>query len=151
MKLASPAFKDNESIPVEYTCDGANINPPFEFIDVPENTKSLVLIMDDHDVPKDLIPSGTFDHWVVFNIPAQTTGVAENEKLNGVYGANSAGKSEYAGPCPPDREHRYIFQLFALDSMFDLESGATKQEVLEVIQGHVLAEAKFIGRFNRKA
>ncbi len=151
MKLRSPAFYDNGTIPTQYTCDGSNINPALEFVDVPESAKSLVLIMDDPDVPKDLRPSGVFDHWVVFNIPPETTGVGANQTLNAVYGANGTGEAKYTGPCPPDKEHRYIFQLFALDTTLNLSQAATKDEVLKAMEGHIISQAKLTGRFNREA
>ena len=150
MQLTSPAFANNNTIPKEYTCDGQNISPPLSFENVPSNTRSLVLIMDDHDVPKNLVPSGIFDHWVVFNIPSRTKGAAANEILTGIYGSNSSGKPEYTGPCPPDKEHRYIFTLYALDSILSLQQGASKDEVLKALNGHIIAEAILIGRFNRE-
>ena len=129
MNIISPAFSEGEEIPKIYTCDGNNINPPLEFSEVPENAKSLVLIMDDPDVPRNLKPDGIFDHWVVFNIPPEITKIDENSKPLGIVGKNSAGQSEYTGPCPPDRKHRYFFKLYALDSLLELDERATKKEV----------------------
>jgi Raf kinase inhibitor-like YbhB/YbcL family protein len=151
VKITSTSFTDGGRIPVECTCDGAGINPQLSFENVPEGAQSLVLIVHDPDVPKNLVPSGIFDHWVVFNIPPGTTGVDASSTLSGVYGSNSAGKPAYTGPCPPDREHRYIFDLYALDQMLDLKQGATKGDVLGAMQGHILMRAEMIGRFNRAA
>ncbi|MDE1875124.1 MAG: YbhB/YbcL family Raf kinase inhibitor-like protein [Patescibacteria group bacterium] len=149
MKLSSPAFAAGGSIPSVYTCDGANSHPPLVFDGVPAEAKSLVLIMDDPDVPKDLVPSGVYDHWVVFNIPPKTTGVAEGSESPGTLGANGAGQPAYTGPCPPDREHRYFFRLYALDTQLALKKGATKDEVLAAIDGHVISKAELMAKYAR--
>lgn len=109
MNLSSPAFEHNSSIPPKYTCDGANINPPLVISNVPEQTQSLVLLMDDPDVPQQLREDGMWDHWVVFNIPPSTTIISENQEPPGVLGKGTGGKLGYHGPCPPDRQHRYFF------------------------------------------
>jgi Raf kinase inhibitor-like YbhB/YbcL family protein len=149
MKLTSSAFQNNGLIPSVFTCDGSNYNPPLSFSDIPAEAVSLTLIMDDPDVPKDLLPSGVFDHWAVFNIPPATTGAAENSPLAGIVGNNGAGKAKYTGPCPPDREHRYFFRLYALDTLLDLPTGATKAQILAAMQGHIIGQAELIGRYNR--
>lgn len=151
MKISSPAFADNQSIPLKYSCEGQSINPPLEFSGVPEAAKSLALIMDDPDVPKNLLPSGLFVHWVVFNMPASTAGIAENSIPPGVQGNNGAGKAAYTGPCPPDRQHRYFFKLYALDGMLDLPSGASKEDVEKAMQGHIIEQSELIGLYNKKA
>jgi Raf kinase inhibitor-like YbhB/YbcL family protein len=151
MKLTSPAFAENGAIPPTHTCDGSNQSPPLIFTGIPPEAKSLVLIMDDSDVPKDLLPSGVFDHWIVFNIPPDTAGVGANETLRGIHGANSAGQAKYTGPCPPDREHRYFFRLYALDAELELPKGASKAEVLKAMVGHILTNAQLMGRYNRPA
>jgi len=150
MKLSSQAFGPGESIPSQYTCDGANTHPPLSFEAVPPEAKSLALIMDDPDVPKDLMPEGVFDHWVVFNIPPKTAGVAEGSEIQGTYGSNSSGQQAYAGPCPPDREHRYFFRLYALDTQLALKKGASKHDVLSAIEGHIIGQAELMGRYERK-
>ncbi|OHB19612.1 MAG: kinase inhibitor, partial [Parcubacteria group bacterium RIFCSPHIGHO2_01_FULL_56_18] len=119
---------------------------------VPEGTKSLALIMDDPDVPKVLRADGVFDHWVLFNIPADTREIPEGGSI-GVAGANSAGKNAYAGPCPPPQyepsEHRYVFKLYALDSELPLQAGATKEEVEKAMEGHILGQTQLVGRYKR--
>src|SRR3989304_9638033 len=118
MKIQSPSFENNQSIPSKFTCDGENINPPLEFLDIPENTKSLVLIMDDPDAPM-----GLWVHWTVWNIDPATSGIPENQKFEGAMeGMTSSGKTGYGGPCPPDKEHRYFFKLYALDTTLSLDS-----------------------------
>lgn len=149
MKLTSPAFQNAGLIPAVFTCDGSNYNPPLGFSDIPAKTVSLVLIMDDPDVPRSLLPSGVFDHWAVFNIPPTTAGVAENSPLAGTTGNNGAGKAQYTGPCPPDREHRYFFRLYALDTLLDLPTGANKVQILAAMQGHIIGQAELIGRYDR--
>ena len=149
MKITSDAFAANQSIPSVYTCDGSNISPVLEFTDVPSEAKSLVMLMDDPDVPKHLKPDGVFDHWVMYDIDPGTTVVPE-DKFAGILGNNGAGKLGYTGPCPPDREHRYFFKLYALDVKLGLPEGKTKSEILHLIEGHVIAEAELIGRYDRK-
>ena len=106
MKLTSTAFEHQGKIPSKYTCDGANISPPLRLSDVPAQAKSLVLIMDDPDVPKRLRKDGMWDHWVVFNIPASLTEIKEGEEPEGTHGIGTSNNLDYYGPCPPDREHR---------------------------------------------
>lgn len=154
MQLTSPAFKHNDSIPTKYTCDGErSANPPLSIIGVPEGARSLALIMDDHDVPKELIPQGVFDRWVLFNISPETKEISQG-KSPGILGQNSAGSNFYTGPCPPPQyepsEHRYIFKLYALDILLEKEGGVTKGEILSAMQGHILEEAELIGRYKRK-
>ena len=145
MKISSSAFQNNSYIPSLYTCDGSDINPPLAFNDVPAETKSLVLIMDDPDAPM-----GVWDHWIVFNIPPVVKEIKEGNESMGVKGMTSFKKINYGGPCPPDREHRYFFKLYALDAILDLSEGSTKKEVEAAMQGHILAEAELIGKYNRK-
>ena len=152
LALTSSAFEPQGTIPSRYTCDGENVNPPIEIQGVPENAASLTLIMDDPDIPtfvKEKYNSEVYDHWVVFNLPADTTELAEATTPPGVQGANSEGTSIYIGSCPPDREHRYFFKLYALDTMLDLPEGSTKQDVEAAMEGHILAEAELIGRYER--
>ncbi len=150
MKLTSRAFHEGGIIPSLYTCEGKNINPPLEISSVPENAKSLVLIMDDPDVPKTLRPSGMYDHWVVIDMPPNIKKIEEQAKPPGIEGKNTGGKNGYTGPCPPDREHRYFFKLYALDKMLHLAPGCTKAEVEKAMQGHILAECKLMGRYEKR-
>lgn len=149
MKLTSSAFKEGGIIPSLYTCEGKNINPPLEIRAVPPSAKSLVLLMDDPDVPKTVRPDGMFDHWVIYNIPPDTYEIAKGSTPPGIQGRNTYGKNEYFGPCPPDREHRYFFKLYALDKMLDLQPGASKKQVERAIQGHVLAHFQLMGRYEK--
>lgn len=150
MKISSSSFDHEGSIPSKYTCDGENINPPLEIREVPEGAQSLVLLMDDPDVPRSIRPDGMWDHWTVFNIPALTAIIEENSVPAGVVGLNSSGANKYGGPCPPDREHRYFFKLYALDTMLGLAADSSKTDVEKAMEGHILAEAVLLGRYERQ-
>jgi hypothetical protein len=144
LKLASPAFQDGGNIPDKYTCQGEDVNPPLEIENIPEGTKSLVLIMDDPDAP-----AGTWDHWVMWNIPV-TSRIAENSVPEGaVQGKNSWGRSSYSGPCPPSGIHRYIFKLYALDATLNLDSSSGKGEVEAAMEGHILAQTSLTGLYSK--
>jgi Raf kinase inhibitor-like YbhB/YbcL family protein len=145
MKLTSPAFENNQEIPSEYTCDGADISPELNIGDVPENAKSLALIMDDPDAP-----GGTWVHWVVWNIPPDTKKIAKDAEPEGIQGTTSFGKQGYGGPCPPSGTHRYIFKLYALDTTLDLEEGSDKKELEAAMQGHIIEKTELTGPYKRK-
>jgi Raf kinase inhibitor-like YbhB/YbcL family protein len=149
MKITSPAFTEGGKIPSKYTCEGENINPELHFSQIPSNAKTLVLIMDDPDVPEAIRKDKMFDHWIVFNIPPSTTKIPENSQPPGIPGQNTRGGLNYVGPCPPDREHRYFFKLYAVDMEIPLPNGATKKDVEQAIQGHILAEAQLMGRYEK--
>ena len=152
MKLSSTAFTQNGHIPSTYTCDGDNVSPPLKIEFIPALAKSLVLIMDDPDIPdyvKAKLHLDRFDHWVAFNIPTNTKEIPEDTKL-GQQGRNSAGRNEYTGPCPPDREHRYFFKRYAIDTKLQLMPGASKAEVETAMKGHVVDHCELVGLYERK-
>lgn len=149
MLLASSAFSDGGIIPSLYTCEGKNFSPPLEITGTPPSAKSLVLIMDDPDVPASVRPDRMYDHWILFNIPPNTHKIAEHTAPPGIHGRNTSGKNQYTGPCPPDRQHRYFFKLFALDTMLKLAAGCTKKEVEKAMQGHILAQCQLIGLYEK--
>lgn len=156
-RLVSAAFDANAPIPATYTCDGDNISPPLSIYGVPHGTVSLALIMDDPDIPQVFKTSrgiDKFDHWVLFNLPPTTTTLEEGYAGEGMSGANSAGKNAYTGPCPPPEyeptEHRYIFQLYALDATLDLPEGATESDVRNAMKGHIIGKAELVGVYDRK-
>jgi Raf kinase inhibitor-like YbhB/YbcL family protein len=153
LSLTSSAFSEGASIPSKYTCDGQQQSPELSIAGVPTAAKSLALVMDDPDVPKQLKSDGVFDHWVLFNIPPDTTAIAEGGTV-GTAGANGSGKNAYTGPCPPPQyepsEHRYIFTLYALDDVLPLQAGASKADVLQAMQGHIIAQAQLTGRYRRQ-
>jgi Raf kinase inhibitor-like YbhB/YbcL family protein len=152
LELTSPAFVSGEDIPVEYTCDGDNTNPPLLISGVPDTAAALVLIMDDPDVPKELRDDQHFVHWVAFNIAPDTTGVPAGTKI-GTDGKNSTGDMGYVGPCPPTqyepKTHRYFFRLYAVDGLLDLPEGATQEEVSTAIDGRIVGQAELMGRYSR--
>lgn len=150
MKIESSAFQHNQSIPAKYTCDGQNMNPPLTFSDVPSDAKSLVLIVEDPDVPKSIRPDGMWDHWLIWNMPPDTNGIAEGETPKGIVGKNTGGQFAYQGPCPPDRQHRYFFKLYALGTTVTLDPSATKQDLEKAMAGHILTSAELIGLYSRK-
>ncbi|MBX4204582.1 MAG: YbhB/YbcL family Raf kinase inhibitor-like protein [Candidatus Doudnabacteria bacterium] len=149
MKLESSAFEDGGMIPTKYACDGDKVNPSLAFLEVPAGTKTLSLIMEDPDVPRSLRPDGMFDHWVIWNMPANTKGIDENSKPPGIVGQNSRGTLEYVPPCPPDREHRYFFMLYALDDTLQLSPTSNKPDLLKAMIGHIIDQAQLVGRYNR--
>lgn len=157
LSLTSTAFANGASIPSQYTCDAENVSPPLAWSGAPVGTVSLVLIMDDPDIPsvfKEQRGIDSFDHWTLFNIPPEATSIAQATTV-GELGANGAGQNAYTGPCPPREyepsEHRYFFRLFALDAMLDLPPGATKSDVLAAMEGHIIVQAELVGRYKRIA
>jgi Raf kinase inhibitor-like YbhB/YbcL family protein len=153
MIIKSEAFENNDKIPSKFACDGAGINPPFSFEEIPKNTKSLVLIMDDPDIPdfnKSRYGVEVWDHWVIFNIPPETERIAEDSIPNGIVGKNTDGENKYTPPCPPDREHRYFFKLYALDTVLDISPNSKAQDLMNAMEGHILEKAELIGKYNKK-
>lgn len=151
MKLTSPAFEHESHIPQQYTCDGEELSPPLAISNIPSGTVSLVLIMDDPDVPKTIRPDGIWDHWIVFNISPSTTSIKEGSNPSGILGIGTGKNTGYQGPCPPKgQEHHYFFNLYALDTQLDLTEGATKKQVMDAMKDHVLAKAILIGRYERE-
>jgi Raf kinase inhibitor-like YbhB/YbcL family protein len=145
MEIKSDVFKNGEKIPPKYTCDGENVSPPLSFGDIPPETVSLVLIMDDPDAQ-----GGIFDHWIAWNIPAETGEIPENGiPTEAVFGRNGFGTENYGGPCPPSGVHRYFFRLYALDTALGLEAGSNKDELKNAMEGHVLADAELFGVYGR--
>ena len=149
--LTSSAFKGGETIPKKYTCDGVDVSPPLSWSGFPAGTKSFVLIVEDPDAP-----GGVFTHWIAYNISSEITSLPENvekvERLgNGILqGMNNFGRIGYNGPCPPPgSKHRYYFRIYALDCYIDLPPGATRDEILKVIEGHVVGEAELLGYYKR--
>lgn len=143
MKLTSSSFQDNGKIPIEFTCEGANINPPLSISGVPENAKSLALITEDPDAVV-----GIFNHWVAWNIPTEASEISKGSEP-GTRGKGSSGKLGYIGPCPPSGTHRYFFRLYALDAKLDLQEGASKADLQNAMQGHIIAQASLMGTYKK--
>jgi Raf kinase inhibitor-like YbhB/YbcL family protein len=145
LTVTSNAFKNNESIPSQYTCEGANETPSFTVSGIPEGTKSIAFIMDDPDAPK-----GTFDHWVLFNIDVNgKTEITIDNSTEGTKGKNGKGENKYTGPCPPTGTHHYHFSAFALDTMLDLKEGASKNDVEGALNRHILAHGELVGLYEK--
>lgn len=143
LEVTSPAFTYEQIIPAKYTCDGDGVNPPLQIHNIPDNTHSMALIVEDPDAPK-----GTYDHWIVWNI-RPTNAIRENSNP-GISGNNSAGKTGYHPPCPPSGSHRYYFHIYALDTRLNLEAGATKDMLHQAMKPHILAKATIIGRYEKQ-
>ncbi len=147
MKITSSAFAGGASIPSKFTCDAKTPpNPPLAFSGVPAKAQSLVLIVEDPDVPKTMIPSGVFDHWMVWDIFPASKGIKEGDSARGI---NGMGKAGYVGPCPPDREHRYFFHLYALDTKLGSAKIANRKDLEAAMKGHVVEQADLMGRYNK--
>ena len=147
MIITSPAFHDQQFIPVKYSAFGEGINPPLKFENVPAKTKSLVLIVEDPDAP-----IGIFDHWLVFNLPPSEQEIGENSQpAHALAGKNTIGSLVYLPPRPPaGKAHRYVFTLYALDIVLPLKAGADKAEIEKAMSGHRLVKASLTGLFKRK-
>jgi Raf kinase inhibitor-like YbhB/YbcL family protein len=150
MQLTSGAFTDDGPIPAQYACTGSDISPALAWSEPPAGTQSFALIMEDPDAP-----SGTWVHWVLFNLPASSRGLSEaipsgeTSPDGSMHGKNSSGNLGYSGPCPPSGTHRYFFKLYALDEMLGLSSGADKGELLKAMEGHILAQGELMGTFSK--
>jgi Raf kinase inhibitor-like YbhB/YbcL family protein len=152
LELKSDAFTNGQSIPAKYSCIGKNISPALTWSDPPSGTQSFALIVDDPDAPM-----GTWTHWVLYNIPVDARSLQEdlpvkgkNVEPNTIYvGKNSSGDIGYDGPCPPSGTHRYYFKLYALDSLISLLPGASKDDLLKAMKGHILAQGELMGTFSK--
>ena len=150
--LTSAAFKDSATIPGKYTCDGVDVSPPLAWSGAPAGTRGFALIVDDPDAP-----TGSWVHWVLYNLPAAVAGLPENVAkvesldLDGArQGRNDFRRPGYDGPCPPPGPaHRYFFKLYALDAPLRLKAGAQKKDVEAAMEGHVLATAQLMGTYGR--
>jgi Raf kinase inhibitor-like YbhB/YbcL family protein len=148
MRITSQAFKDGEKIPDKYTMYGENKIPPIHFDEVPANTRSLALIVDDPDVPSPDAPSGTFNHWLLFNLDPKTRDIKEDcVPVMATQGLNDFGDVAYDGPKPPSGEHRYFFRGYALDSVLPLGRGSRRQELEREMKDHVLESAALMGKY----
>ena len=148
VEVTSHAFEDSAEIPARYTCDGLDVSPPLSWDSVPDSTQSLALIADDPDAP-----GGTFVHWVIYELPPDTRRLPEDVPnrqtlpSGAAQGVNGAGSIGYMGPCPPSGSHRYFFKVYALDTELGLGGGATKEDVLSAMEGHVLGEGRLMGTY----
>ena len=151
MRLTSPAFQSDAEMPRKYTCDGEDLSPPLRWENLPAGTKAFALIAEDPDAP-----GGTWIHWLLYDLPAQTKELTEDVSkteviaVGGKQGINDFGKLGYGGPCPPPGSaHRYYFRLYALDAETNLKPRAVKQQLLDALKVRVLGAAELMGRYKR--
>jgi Raf kinase inhibitor-like YbhB/YbcL family protein len=145
LKISSPAFESGGEIPKKYTCDGANISPPLKIENVPSNTKSLALVFDDIDAPR-----GTYVHWILWNIDPNVKPIKENSVPEGaVQGMNDFKKRNYGGPCPPRRAHKYVFKIYVLDTLLNLNPNLTKKDLEKAMEGHIISRSQLTGVYKR--
>ncbi len=146
LQLTSDAFSNGQSIPAKYSCIGKNISPALAWTEPPAGTQSFALIVDDPDAP-----GKTWVHWVLFNIAANTRNLQEGFSADSsiAVGNNSSSQASYQGPCPPSGTHRYYFKLYALDTVLSLLPGASKDQLLKEMDGHILAQAELLGTFSK--
>lgn len=154
LKLVSGAFGEGESIPRIYTCQGEDISPPLSWSGVPEGTRSLALIVDDPDAPDPKAPKMTWVHWVLYNLPPDATGLLEGVSPEALppgteEGRNDWGRTGYGGPCPPIGRHRYFLKLYALDRELEGMNAPTKAQLLNAMEGHVIAQAALVGTYQK--
>ncbi len=142
MEITSPAFVEGGVIPQEFTGDGKNVSPPLSIVGVPEEAKSLVLIMDDVDAPMEV-----FTHWLLYDLYPGITRLGPGCSPEGTFGKNTFGKEDYGGPNPDAGRHRYYFRLYALDSLLKLPSGTDRGKLEVAMKGHVLDSSELMGTY----
>lgn len=152
MQLSSSAFEANHAIPRQYTCDGKDVSPPLHWHTIPDNAKSLALIVDDPDAPDPAAPRMTWVHWVLYNLPANSDGLAEAMTASQLptgtaEGTNDWKRTGYGGPCPPIGRHRYYFKLYALDTVLPDLHKPSKAKLLQNMNGHILTEAVLVATY----
>jgi Raf kinase inhibitor-like YbhB/YbcL family protein len=152
LTISSPAFSNGGAIPPKYTCDGHDLSPELTWDGAPEGTKSLVLIVDDPDAPDPKAPKRVWVHWVLYGLPATSTGLAEavmHLPTGTQEGRNDWGRTGYGGPCPPIGRHRYFFKLYALDTQLEFVDEPSKADLEKAMKSHVLGHAEIIGTYQR--
>jgi Raf kinase inhibitor-like YbhB/YbcL family protein len=154
LKLTSSSFAHEGEIPVRHTCQGVDVSPPLAWSGAPEGTRSFVLVVDDPDAPDPKAPKMCWVHWVLYNLPADTAGLAEDAGRRGLPAGTLQGKNDwkatgYRGPCPPIGRHRYFHKLYALDVELKDLGQPTKADVEKAMAGHVLASAELVGTYEK--
>jgi Raf kinase inhibitor-like YbhB/YbcL family protein len=146
MTITSRAFEHNGQIPPQYTCTSEGVNPPLHIEDISAEAKTLVLVMEDIDSV-----AGVWDHWLVYNMPVNSEAyyIEEASEPEGFKGRGTSGDLDYFGPCPKEGTHRYVFKVYAINTILPLEEGATKAQVMQEIQGKIVEEAELIGLYTQ--
>lgn len=155
LTIDSPAFEHEQSIPARFTCEGEDISPALRWGGVPDGAQTLALVVEDPDAPDPLAPQTIFTHWIVYNLPPSATGLVENVAAGALprgarLGKNDFDRQRWGGPCPPVGEHRYYFKLYALDCPLPTATPLTRAALLDSLEGHVLAYAELIGRYQKR-
>ena len=146
LKVSSPAFESNKTIPAKYGCGGSNVNPAVKIENVPPGAKSLALIFDDKDAPR-----GTYVHWVLWNIDPSVRDIKENSVPEGaIQGMNDFKENHYGGPCPPTRPHKYALIIYALDARLNLDPKSGKADLENAMKGHIIAQGQLMGVYKRE-
>jgi Raf kinase inhibitor-like YbhB/YbcL family protein len=146
LKVTSPAFENNKTIPSKYGCDGSNVNPSIKIENVPPETKSLALVFDDKDAPR-----GTYVHWVLWNIDPSVRDIKEDSVPEGaIQGTSDFKKNHYGGPCPPTRPHKYALIVYALDARLNLDPKSGKADLEKAMEGHVIGQGQLMGVYKRE-
>jgi len=148
LQISSPSFSQNEVIPAQFTCDGAGTSPALRFSGPPRGARSLVLIIVDPDVPKSIKPDGRYLHWALWNLSANRTEIIEGQRALGL---NDNGPGNYIPPCPPYGEHRYLFQLYAIDYVIGSASISSEADLRRAIEGHILEQSELVGRYSAQS
>lgn len=154
MMITSPAFNPDGPIPSHYTCEGSNVSPPLAWSGIPAAAQTLALVVDDPDAPDPAAPKTTWVHWVLYNLPADTTGLAEGIKAAALpagtlEGSNDWKRTGYGGPCPPIGRHRYFFKLYALDTRLPDQAQPSKAQLEQAMRGHIVAQAQLVGTYRK--
>lgn len=152
LKLVSPAFSANAAIPARHTCEGNDVSPALQWSGMPEGTRSLALIVDDPDAPDPAAPQRTWVHWVLYNLPASSTGLPEGAAqlpAGTREGQNDWQRTGYGGPCPPKGRHRYFHKLYALDVELPDLHQPDKAQLLKAMEGHVLGQGELVGTYEK--
>lgn len=155
MRIDSPAFADRGDIPSQYTCEGRDLSPPLQWSGAPAGTRSLVLIVDDPDAPDPKAPKMTWVHWLLYDLPADSTGLPEAVTPDALPKGTRAGKTDFkrstwGGPCPPIGKHRYFFKLFALDTVLPDLGQPDKKKLEAAMQGHIIGQTEMVGLYQKK-
>jgi Raf kinase inhibitor-like YbhB/YbcL family protein len=155
LTISSPTFEHEHSIPARHTCEGDDISPELRWSGVPDDTQTLALIVEDPDAPDPLAPRGIFTHWIVYNLPPDSTGLKEDVRLETLprgarFGQSDFERPRWGGPCPPIGTHRYFFKLYALDAPLPTAQPLSRNALLDAIEGHVVGYAELIGTYEKR-
>ena len=155
LRLQSPAFDNEQPIATRFTCEGKDISPALSWTGVPNRAQTLALIVEDPDAPDPAAPERIFTHWIIYNLPPQSTGLVEDVRPDALprgarFGKNDFERLGWGGPCPPVGKHRYFFKLYALDAPLPTNEPLTRNSLYDALQGHVIEYAEWIGTYQKQ-